>query len=109
MRKDFCSFLLILFPCLREYGNISYNFAGIISSPARNSNQQENQQIHEQNERTNLTSIQMANNLDYDTADYSGNTPKLSKSFGKKFNKKAITQQPVSVIIPNILRLDTPD
>jgi len=25
MRKDFCSFLLSLCPCLREYGNISYN------------------------------------------------------------------------------------
>ena len=25
MRKDFCSFLLSVCPCLREYGNISYN------------------------------------------------------------------------------------
>lgn len=25
MRKDFCSFLLSACPCLREYGNISYN------------------------------------------------------------------------------------
>lgn len=25
MRRDFCSFLLIMCPCLRVYGNISYN------------------------------------------------------------------------------------
>lgn len=25
MRRDFCSFLLTLCPCLRVYGNISYN------------------------------------------------------------------------------------
>jgi len=24
MRKDFCTFLLSICPCLREYGNISY-------------------------------------------------------------------------------------
>ena len=39
MRKDFCSFLLSMCPCLRVYGNISYNLHfnhNITSSVQRN-------------------------------------------------------------------------
>lgn len=42
MRKDFCSFLLSICPCLREYGNISYNLHfnhNITSSLERNDGQ----------------------------------------------------------------------
>ncbi|KAH7646248.1 transmembrane protein 185a-like protein [Dermatophagoides farinae] len=109
MRKDFCSFLLILCPCLREYANISYNFNGILSSP--NSLEQRNG-IEQQNERTNLTQsgLIIVNNLDYDTTDTGGGSSADSKTkHGKKISKKsAITQQP-AIIIPNLLRLDIPD
>ncbi|UXI15132.1 cisplatin resistance-associated overexpressed protein [Sarcoptes scabiei] len=104
MRKDFCSFLLIVCPCLREYGNITYNFNGIIRSQA-DQNQQQN------NERTNLTAVQVANNhLDYDATD--SNSTDFFKFNVRKLNKKqTIDLQPDSntIIIPNLFRLDTPD
>lgn len=104
MRKDFCSFLLIVCPCLREYGNITYNFNGIIRSQA-DQNQQQN------NERTNLTAVQVANNhLDYDATD--SNSTDFFKFNVRKLNKKqTIDLQPGSntIIIPNLFRLDTPD
>lgn len=87
MRKDFCSFLLILCPCLREYANISYNFT--LNSFA---------QSGQQNERTNLTAVHVAGN-DYDVQD--------GKKVASKL-KKVITQQPNAIVFPNP-RLDTPD
>lgn len=38
MRKDFCSFLLSICPCLREYGNISYTKQSSTTS-SRNASQ----------------------------------------------------------------------
>ncbi|KAH9417383.1 hypothetical protein DERP_007381 [Dermatophagoides pteronyssinus] len=106
MRKDFCSFLLILCPCLREYANISYNLDGILSSSSPNSleinnaaaanNANVNNVNEQQNERTNLTQ--------------SSNAMNNKKKNGKKFSKKStITKQPTEFIIPNLLRLDIPD
>ncbi|KPM09817.1 transmembrane protein 185A-like protein [Sarcoptes scabiei] len=87
-----------------EYGNITYNFNGIIRSQA-DQNQQQN------NERTNLTAVQVANNhLDYDATD--SNSTDFFKFNVRKLNKKqTIDLQPDSntIIIPNLFRLDTPD
>lgn len=91
MRKDFCSFLLVLCPCLREYANISYNFT--LNSFGSSSS-------HQQNERTNLTAVHVANNSDYDVQDGKKVPSKL---------KKVITQQPNAVVLPNNPRLDIPD
>lgn len=126
MRKDFCSFLLILCPCLREYANISYNLDGILSSSsspnsleinnAAAANNTANNVNEQQNERTNLTQssngLIQVNNLDYDATDSSSVSSAMNnkKKNGKKFSKKStITKQPTEFIIPNLLRLDIPD
>lgn len=124
MRKDFCSFLLILCPCLREYANISYNLDGILSSSpnsleinnAAAANNANNVVVNEQqNERTNLTQssngLIQVNNLDYDATDSSSTSAMNNKKKnGKKCSKKStITKQPTEFIIPNLLRLDIPD
>ena len=87
MRKDFCSFILFLCPCLREYANISYNFTLNNFTPNG-----------QQNERTNLTAVHVSGH-DYDSSDGKKMTNKL---------KKVVTQQPNSIIYANP-RLDTPD
>ncbi len=100
MRKDFCSFLLVLCPCLREYANISYNFT-LNSWGGSGGHHHQNGQ---QNERTNLTAVTVTNGTsagsDYDVQDGKKVPSKL---------KKVITQQPNAVVLPNSPRLDIPD
>ncbi|KHJ46343.1 hypothetical protein D918_03396 [Trichuris suis] len=49
VRKDFCTFLLDLCPCLSEYGNISYRFQGVADEPETNETEENVQNLHKPN------------------------------------------------------------
>lgn len=105
LRKDFCSFLFIICPCLREYANISYNFD--LRALTTSSNQQQHRRSSNHNERTTLTSG-VQNVVTIGSATDGSERQVTSKKYDLRLKKVVITQQPNQVLTPNV-RLDTPD